>query len=175
VSIRRLLLIICSVVSAMTSWAIAADLIGRVTVIDADTLDMHGQRIRLWGIDAPENDQLCRGVDSLQYRCGAKAANDLDKFIEGRPVSCAPITQDRYGRTVASCVVSGTDLADWLVRQGLGLDWPRYSNMKYAAAQREADANQRGMWSGSFVEPWKYRACIRAGGNNSLARCSDGD
>jgi endonuclease YncB( thermonuclease family) len=37
------------------------------------------------------------------------------------------MTSDRYGRTVASCEVAGADLADWLVRQGLALDWPRYS------------------------------------------------
>ncbi|OAF07642.1 hypothetical protein AYJ54_17445 [Bradyrhizobium centrolobii] len=34
-------------------------------------------RIRLWGIDASESNQLCRAEDSLQYRCGAKATNSL--------------------------------------------------------------------------------------------------
>src|SRR6187200_117958 len=85
--------------------AFAADIVGRVTVVDGDTLEMHGQRIRLWGIDAPESNQLCRGSDSLHYRCGAKAANDLDAFISGRPASCTPLSQDRYRRTVASCSV----------------------------------------------------------------------
>lgn len=152
-----------------TLQASALDLVGRATVVDGDTLEIHGQRIRLWGIDAPESDQLCRGADSLQYRCGAKAANGIDEFIDGRPVSCTPITQDRYGRTVASCVVAGSDLGDWLVRQGLALDWPQYSNGKYAAAQRDAVTNQRGMWAGNFVDPWKYRACIRASGRRPTA------
>jgi hypothetical protein len=49
-------------------------------------------------IDAPESSQLCRGDDALQYRCGAKAANDLDAFIASRPVSCIPISLARYRR-----------------------------------------------------------------------------
>jgi endonuclease YncB( thermonuclease family) len=64
-----------------TRAAIAADLSGQASIIDGDTLEIHGTRIRRWGIDAPESSQLCRGDDSLQYRCGAKAANDLDAFI----------------------------------------------------------------------------------------------
>jgi hypothetical protein len=52
--------------------AFADDLVGQASVIDGDTLEIHGTRIRLSGIDAPESTQLCRGDDSLQYRCGAK-------------------------------------------------------------------------------------------------------
>jgi endonuclease YncB( thermonuclease family) len=151
--------------------ALADDLIGQASVTDGDTLEIHGSRIRLWGIDAPESSQLCRGQDSLQYRCGAKAANDLDAFIAGRPVNCLPISLDRYRRTVATCSVGGTDLGDWLVRRGLALDWPQYSKRKYDDAQREAEHAGRGMWAGSYVEPWLYRVCIRAGGSPS--NCSD--
>jgi endonuclease YncB( thermonuclease family) len=115
-------------------------------IIDGDTLEIHGTRIRLWGIDAPESSQLCRGDDSLPYRCGAKAANDLDAFIASRPVSCLPISLDRYGRTVATCAVGCADLGDWLVRNGLALDWPEYSKRKYDAAQRGAEQAGRGIW-----------------------------
>jgi hypothetical protein len=44
---------------------------------------------------------------------------------------------DRYKHVVAFCSVGGVDLADWMVRQGLALDWPKYSKGDYAAAQRE--------------------------------------
>jgi endonuclease YncB( thermonuclease family) len=145
--------------------------VAQVSVIDGDTLEIHGTRIRLWGIDAPESSQLCRGEDSLQYRCGAKAANDLDAFIAKRPVNCLPISLDRYGRTVATCSVGGADLGDWLVRDGLALDWPRYSKGKYNSAEREAEHAERGIWAGSYVEPWLYRACIRLGGKPGS--CSD--
>jgi endonuclease YncB( thermonuclease family) len=96
-------------------------------VIDGDTLEIHGTRIRLWGIDAPESTQLCRGEDSLQYRYGAKAANELDAFIARRPVNWLPVSLDQYRRTVAVCSIDGVDLAEWLVRNGLALDWPTYS------------------------------------------------
>lgn len=33
--------------------------IGRSSVVDADTIEIHGQRIRLFGIDAPESTQFC--------------------------------------------------------------------------------------------------------------------
>jgi endonuclease YncB( thermonuclease family) len=151
--------------------AFADDLAGQARVIDGDTLEIHGSRIRLWGIDAPESSQLCRGEDSLQYRCGAKSANDLDTFIAKRPVRCIPISLDRYGRTVASCSVGGTDLGEWLVRNGLALDWPQYSKGKYGDVQNNAEHAGGGLWAGSYVEPWLYRVCIRAGG--SPANCSD--
>src|SRR5579862_9995359 len=89
---------------SLWSQALADDLIGQASVIDGDTLEIHGTRIRLWGIDAPESSQLCRGEDSLQYRCGAQAANDLDAFIARRPVNCSPLSLG----TVATCSVDGT-------------------------------------------------------------------
>ena len=106
----------------LSGGALADDFVGQASVVDGDTLEIHGIRIRLWGIDAPESSQLCRGEDSLQYRCGAQAANDLDAFIARRPVNCSPVSLDLYGRTVATCSVSGTDLGEWLVRKGLALD-----------------------------------------------------
>jgi endonuclease YncB( thermonuclease family) len=147
------------------------DLIGRASVIDGDTFEIHGTRIRLWGIDAPESSQLCRGEDSLQYHCGARAANELDAFIARRPLDCSPVSLDQYGRTVAVCSIGGVDLAEWLVRNGLAFDWPMYSKGKYSTAQREAEHAGRGMWAGSYVEPWLFRACVRQGGRPG--DCSD--
>ncbi|HEX7883996.1 MAG TPA: hypothetical protein VF499_14825, partial [Afipia sp.] len=38
----------------------AGDVAGQASVIDGDTIEIHGTRVRLYGIDAPEHDQLCR-------------------------------------------------------------------------------------------------------------------
>lgn len=155
----------------LASPALADPIIGKASVIDGDTIEIHGTRIRLSGIDAPESSQLCRGDDSLQYRCGAKSANELDDHIAGRPVSCEGVGRDQYGRVVAICSIDGEDVGEWLVRNGFAFDWPRYSRGKYTAAQKEAERTGRGVWAGSFVVPWAYRACISNGGRPSA--CSD--
>lgn len=162
-----------ALLTLLSLWSptLAGGLIGQASIIDGDTLEIHGKRIRLWGIDAPESSPLCRDEDSSLYRCGAQAANDLDVFVARRPVSCMPKNLDQYGRTVAICSAGGADLAEWLVRNGLALDWPRFSKGRYEAAQRDAERVGRGIWKGSYVEPWLYRACIRADG--SPANCSD--
>ncbi|WP_128933574.1 thermonuclease family protein [Bradyrhizobium zhanjiangense] len=64
------------------------------------------------------------------------------------------------------------DLADWMVRQGLALDWPQYSKRAYAEARHEAERHERGVWQGSFVQPWRYRTCLRRRGKRPAA-CSD--
>src|SRR5712671_341998 len=107
-TLRRLKLArsLFAVVCLYAAPAFADDLSGQASVIDGDTLEIHGTRIRLWGIDAPETTQLCRNDESVQYRCGAKAANELDAFIARRPVDCSPVSLDAYGRTVATCSVA---------------------------------------------------------------------
>lgn len=135
----------------------AAPVVGQASVIDGDTIDIHARRVRLFGIDAPESRQLCREASGKSYRCGALAANELAGFIARRPVSCKPVNRDRYGRMIAVCTVGGIDLADWLVRRGLALDWPKYGGGRYAAAQKEARQGLKGVWKGRFEPPWEWR------------------
>ena len=41
-------------IALFSGLALADDFVGQASVIDGDTLEIHGTRIRLWGIDAPE-------------------------------------------------------------------------------------------------------------------------
>jgi hypothetical protein len=106
--------------------AIAADLVGRASIIDGDTIEIHGRRVRLFGIDAPESRQLCE-VDGKPYRCGQQAALALADEIGQRTVWCEQREVDRYGRMVAVCSAGGEDLGRWMVRQGWALAYRRYS------------------------------------------------
>lgn len=106
---------------------------GIASVIDGDTIEIHGERIRLGGFDAPESGARCgrSNVHNL-------AANALADHIASRTVTCTITGRDAYGRTTADCSVDSVDLGDHLVSAGWARDWPRYSSGRYASAEAQA-------------------------------------
>lgn len=138
-------------------------LVGRATVIDGDTIEIAGQRIRFNGIDAPESAQHCQTASGKSYACGRDAANALDKFLAAsRPVTCRFVDWDQYGRFVGNCArADGQSVQEWLVANGHALDWPRYSIGAFAALEVSARQAQRGIWQGKFQKPWDWRAAQR--------------
>lgn len=141
--------------------AYGADLAGQASVIDGDTIEIHGQRIRLHGIDAPESAQKClRG--SERWPCGRRAAFALADRVANNTVRCDQRDIDRYGRIIATCSVGADDLNAWLVRNGWALAYQRYSK-DYVAEERAARQARSGIWAGSFVPPWDWRRGERLG------------
>jgi endonuclease YncB( thermonuclease family) len=130
-------------------------IVGTASVIDGDTIEIHGQRIRLHGIDTPESSQLCER-DEKSYRCGQVAALALSDRIGRSTVSCEGRGTDRYKRVIAICSQAGEDLNGWLVRQGYGVAYRKYS-LDYVPQEEAAQKEQLGLWSGRFVMPWLWR------------------
>jgi endonuclease YncB( thermonuclease family) len=126
-----------------------------VRVIDGDTLQIGEIRYRLFGIDAPEGSQTCESGGGL-YRCGDTATRALVALIGSGTVTCSRVNTDRYGRTVAACEAGGRDLGAEMVRAGQAVAFVRYSK-RYLPEQADAQAHNRGLWSGAFVMPWEWR------------------
>ncbi|MDF2809908.1 MAG: thermonuclease family protein [Microvirga sp.] len=129
---------------------------GQATVIDGDTLEIHGQRIRLHGVDAPESRQSCEDGTGRSYACGRMAAFALADWIGRAVVTCDPRDRDRYGRIVATCTVRGEDMSAWLVQSGHALAFRRYS-LDYVGAEDDARHRGAGIWQGRFTAPWGWR------------------
>jgi endonuclease YncB( thermonuclease family) len=139
---------------------------GVVSVIDGDTFDLHGQRIRLHGVDAPEAAQTCRDREGTAYRCGQRAALALSDHLGKAPISCRAVDRDVYGRIVAKCAQNGADIGAWLVSSGLAVAYREFGS-DYDREELAAKAARRGMWDGSFVAPSQYRTQLRMPGESA--------
>ena len=135
---------------------VSASYVGVTTVIDGDTIDIHGQRFRLFGIDAPESKQLCNDAAGKPYRCGQVAANTLSNLIGRQTVICEKKDIDRYKCIVAVCSVNGQDVGAYLVAKGLAVAYVHYSSA-YVSAETSARSNGLGLWAGTFEMPWDWR------------------
>ncbi len=124
-------------------------------VIDGDTLELDGERVRIHGIDAPELKQTCERY-GVTWPCGAEARKALAKWIAGRDVECEGEDRDKAGQLLAKCSVDGQDVGDWMVSRGLAIAYYRYSD-EYQQAELEARLAKQGMWAGEFIKPWNWR------------------
>ncbi|WP_207479604.1 thermonuclease family protein [Arenibaculum pallidiluteum] len=144
-----------------------AEIVGVASVIDGDTLEIRGRRIRLHGVDAPESAQQCKDASGRPYRCGQKAALALADKIGRRNVRCQERDRDRYKRIVAVCRVGNEDLNAWLASEGLALAYRTYSR-DYVAAEDRAKLTKAGLWAGEFQAPWDWRKKHRSRNSSNI-------
>ena len=140
------------------------------TVHDGDTITVGNETVRLASIDAPELDQ--------PYGSSARAL--LESMVLGQTVTVTPIQTDRYGRLVGTVFKSDCSNINLnLVREGAAWYHEAYQceidirqRQAYAAAQAQARAARRGLWSGDAVAPWVHRNGVDAKVPSS---CPQGD
>jgi endonuclease YncB( thermonuclease family) len=153
--IRWALLFLPLLLAASPLSADAPAIAGQATVIDGDTIEIHGQRIRLYAIDAPEAGQSCE-ASGADYPCGRLAAFALADRIGREAVTCRGVDTDRYQRIVAVCEAGGEDLAAFMVRSGWAMAERRYG-LEYVGDEDIARERDAGIWRGAFIEPWVWR------------------
>lgn len=130
---------------------------GAIRVIDGDTIDISGIRVRLEGIDAPEAGQTCRRKWIGWWACGAAATDALQRYVHGKTVTCEPRGLDKYGRTLAVCFADGRDINALMVREGHAWAFVKYST-SYVKEEALAKAERVGIWQGGEnTPPWEYR------------------
>ena len=157
IELSRSFLMFALAVIAIASVSISAkaDVVGPARIVDGDTIEITGTKIRMHGIDAPESKQSCQ-ANGKTYRCGLKATEALTQLIGSSSVRCEEKNQDRYGRVVAVCFAGQTNLNASLVSQGWALAYRRYS-MDYVGEETDATTNKHGLWAGTFTPPWDWR------------------
>lgn len=119
------------------------EVMGAAYVVDGDTIVIKGTQIRLFGVDAPE----------MNHPFGKKAKWALVRMCKGQSVRAELVAVDAHDRTVAKCYLpDGRDLSAEMVKQGLAIDWPKFSEGVYAHLETPdarkkmwlADARQKG-------------------------------
>ncbi len=136
-------------------------------VTDGDTFFVGETSLRLYGIDAPEADQICRRgrglTDTLQ--CGADATRHLRDLIGGALVTCIVEEKDgealrsegTYARPLVVCTAlkgdeEGFDIAERMVEQGYAIEY-RGAVGDYARAARIAREDGLGFMHACGLRP----------------------
>jgi len=65
-----------------------APLQGRAVVVDGDTLEIQGTRVRLAMVDAPESRQTCSDANGREYRSGQRSALALADWLGASTIRC---------------------------------------------------------------------------------------
>jgi endonuclease YncB( thermonuclease family) len=129
---------------------------GTANGLDEDSIAIGGERVRLWGIDAPDLAQTCtRG--GKPWACGRDSARALERLIGGKTVRCLVIVRDKMRRlVVGDCTLGGESLSRWMIVNGYAIMNTRQTDA-YAKEEAEAREAKRGIWSSTFEPPWEWR------------------
>ncbi len=138
---------------------------GEARVIDADILIVSGQRVILWGLDAPERSQVCN-LNSNEWGCYDVAKRTLEALAGRGAIECTLTGEpDPFGRRHGVCTYGAEDLNAQMVRMGAALAFSEQTP-DYEPQQLEAITEGLGLWQPGavFQEPWLWRRAHTPGG-----------
>ncbi len=136
---------------------------GPAKIEDGDTIWVGIHKIRLYGIEALEEDQPCTR-DNKRQDCAERSIQALSEILKGQFLKCyidigkrgEPIMS--YNRYLAICnLADGTELNRRLVREGWVIADPSPKGKIYRADQKFAEERLLGIHSAVFMSPKEYR------------------
>ena len=147
---------------------------GQVEVIDGDTIVINNIKVRLFGIDAPEKNQICTTALN-SHNCGKESTDALKKLIGKKKVYCRYESLDIYKRILGICSGGGgyywstsetknKKQYEWenysinalMVKYGHAVAYTRYSK-RYLKWEEYAKNKELGIWKYQFDRPEDWR------------------
>ena len=105
----------------------------RCRATDGDTIRCGSERIRLLGIDAPELPGHCRRGRACAPGDPFASSRSIAAMLTSASPSIRRVGTDRYGRTLATVSVNGTDLSCWQLARGQAIYRPDWDNDRMVA------------------------------------------
>ena len=154
----RLLVVVILVVSL--AWpATAQEHSGIPRVVDANTIIINFQKIRLHGIEAPNAEQLCE-IDGESWLCGWEATNALAHIVGRHWVSCRQNHLNEGGVVGATCFAGNVlNINAWMVRNGWATAQDE-TNTRFLQLEILARQEQIGIWRTKYKNTEHLRHSI---------------
>ena len=137
------------------SITLAGPIKGKARIIDGDTIHIEKNKIRLYGIDAPEINQTCT-INKIIWECGIESSQALESIVSEEEVRCEIVDIDQYKRFVAICFVKNINLSQHMVQNGWAVAYRYYSD-DFINDEKIAEKNKASIWQGKFLDPYLFR------------------
>ncbi len=117
------------------------------TIIDGDTIEISGERIRIVGIDAPDRPFVAKELAASQLIALSEREGGIRCEEPVRALAACSSPPESYGRRNLQCrFASGRDVAATMIAHGYAVDYRRYSSGEFAELTRDAAAQGKGLW-----------------------------
>ena len=142
---------------------------GTASFISANILYVGGRYVRLFGVDAPDVDQICSDSIGASYNCGEEAISWIRNWVDNNHIDCYLLKINPKGQDLATCLWGDYDLGATLVGAGWGLADRSESDI-YTPYQVKAQTEKSGLWQGTFYLPEDWRNIKRNKNNFKLKK-----
>ena len=114
--------------------------------------------ISLYGVDAPDAEQVCSDKRGRPYNCGQEAIRQLRRFTGATPLDCKIKARGQQGANLAYavCNIDNNDIGVAMVSSGWAVSLPEVTSV-YVPYEEVAKSSHSGMWGGQFYRPAEWR------------------